>query len=78
MDLFKKDCPPDQTAGRLKRDCPENPEMRVSHEAIYQYLYREMSGQPELKSHISGIRVRTGVKGAGKKSGADRFPAGTE
>jgi IS30 family transposase len=27
MDLFKKDCPPDQIAGRLKRDCPGNPEM---------------------------------------------------
>jgi IS30 family transposase len=66
MDLFKKDCSPDQIAGRLKSDCPENPEMWVSHETVYQYLYRKMPGQPGLKGHFRHPRPhrrsRTGKK----------------
>jgi IS30 family transposase len=30
---------PEQVAGRLKVEHPENPEMQVSHETIYQALY---------------------------------------
>jgi IS30 family transposase len=58
MDLFKKDYSPNQIAGRLKREYPGNPEMRVSHETIYQ----EMSKEPELKSHFRHPRTKSGRK----------------
>jgi IS30 family transposase len=35
---------PEQIAGRLKVEHPENPEMQVSHETIYQALYVEGRG----------------------------------
>lgn len=36
---------PEQIAGRLKREFPGNPEMWVSHETIYQALYRDRPGR---------------------------------
>ncbi len=41
--LGKKDSPV-QIAGRLRKDFPNNPEMWVSHETIYQSLYLESRG----------------------------------
>ena len=41
--LEKKDSPV-QIAGRLRKDFPNNPEMWVSHETIYQSLYLESRG----------------------------------
>ncbi|WP_159706959.1 IS30 family transposase [Arthrobacter sp. 18067] len=41
--LDKKDSPA-QIAGRLRKDFPNNPEMWVSHETIYQSLYLESRG----------------------------------
>lgn len=38
---------PEQIAGRLKLDFPEDPAMRIGHEAIYRYVYA--SPQVELK-----------------------------
>ncbi|MDR0557109.1 MAG: hypothetical protein LBG43_04470 [Treponema sp.] len=70
MDLFKKDCPPDQTAGRLKRDCPER---RVSHETIYQYVYRETPGEPGLKGHFRRPRPYR-PKRTGKKERRGQIP----
>jgi IS30 family transposase len=52
MDLFKKDYSPDQIAGRLRSNYPETPEMWVSYETIYQYVYRKMPEEPGLKRHF--------------------------
>jgi len=32
---------PEEVAGRLPMDCPDDPRMRISHETIYQAIYRD-------------------------------------
>ena len=51
---------PRQIAGRLKIDFPNDPEMRVSHETIYQSLYVQSRGglKRELTAHLRTGRVR--------------------
>lgn len=60
---------PQQIAARLRLDFPDDPEMRVSHETIYQSLYvqsrgalrRELAGQLRLgRSRRRGKGVRPG------------------
>jgi len=60
---------PQQIAARLRLDFPDDPEMRVSHETIYQSLYvqsrgalrRELAGQLRLgRSRRRGSGVRPG------------------
>jgi IS30 family transposase len=48
---------PEQVAGRLKVDFPDEPEMRVSHETIYQSLYVQARGG--LKRELTAF-LRTG------------------
>jgi IS30 family transposase len=50
---------PEQIAARLREDFPEDPEMRVSHEAIYQALYVQGRGalKRELTRHLRTGRV---------------------
>ena len=48
---------PEQIAARLRRDHPEDPEYRVSHETIYQALY--VQGRGELRRELAGA-PRTG------------------
>jgi IS30 family transposase len=48
---------PEQIAQRLKVDFPEDPAMRISHEAIYQSLY--IQGRGALKRELSAC-LRTG------------------
>ena len=56
QDLGKK-CSPEQIAGRLKVDFPDQPEMQVSTETIYQSLYVQSRGA--LKRDLTRY-LRTG------------------
>jgi IS30 family transposase len=63
---------PEQIAGRLRRDVPEDETMRVSHEAIYQSLY--VQGRGALKRELTAclctgraLRLpRSRLRGRGK------------
>lgn len=44
FDGLKKNWSPQQVAGRIKLDHPNNPEMSISHEAIYSFIYRHPQG----------------------------------
>jgi transposase, IS30 family len=59
---------PEQIAGRLRREFPEDPEMQVHHETIYQALY--LSSRGALRRELTR-RLRTGrsVRKPGRKAG---------
>jgi IS30 family transposase len=50
---------PDQIAGRLRRQFPDDPGMRISHEAIYQAIYLHAAGQlrREVRRHLRTGRL---------------------
>ncbi|HEX6681405.1 MAG TPA: IS30 family transposase [Candidatus Limnocylindrales bacterium] len=48
---------PEQIAGRLRRDFPDDPEMRVCHETIYQAIY--IQGRGALRRELAAC-LRTG------------------
>lgn len=54
QDRLLKHHSPEQIARRLREDFPEEPEMRVSHETIYQSLYVQSRGglKRELTRHL--------------------------
>jgi len=56
---------PEQIAGRLRVDFPDEPEMWVSHETIYQSLYVQGRGglRRELTAHLRTGRVRRRPQG---------------
>jgi IS30 family transposase len=56
-DLLHKKYSPEQIAGRLPKMYPDRPEMRVSHETIYKYVY--VQGRGELRRELSAC-LRTG------------------
>ena len=70
-------CSPEQIAGRLRLEHPDDPEMRVSHETIYKELYLQARGA--LRRDLAR-RLRTGRtlrKPRGRASGTgggSRFP----
>ena len=47
---------PEQIAGRLKVDFPDDQSMRISHEAIYQALYVEARGALK-RELVAGLRT---------------------
>lgn len=49
FDGLKKNWSPQQVAGRVKIDYPDNPEMSISHEAIYSFIYRHPQGNINKK-----------------------------
>ncbi|WP_322756058.1 IS30 family transposase, partial [Frankia sp. Cas3] len=57
---------PEQVANRLKIDHPDDPEMRVSHETIYQTLYLQARGElrTELKITLRSGRARRRPSGS--------------
>jgi IS30 family transposase len=63
---------PEQIAGRLKIDFPDDAEMRVSHETIYQALYIQSRGalKRELTAHLrSGRSIRKPRRTEGERRG---------
>src|SRR5690606_37401608 len=48
---------PEEIAGRLRHDFPDDPEMNVHHETIYRWLY--LQGRGELKRQVSAA-LRSG------------------
>jgi IS30 family transposase len=52
MEMFKKEYSPDQIAGRLAEKYPDDPEMRVSAETIYGYVYEKAGQDQELRRHF--------------------------
>ncbi|MDQ3156605.1 MAG: IS30 family transposase [Actinomycetota bacterium] len=57
QDHLEDDLSPEQISGRLKIDFPNDAEMRVSHEAIYQALFVQGGGELRRDLHQ---RLRTG------------------
>lgn len=54
--------PPEIIANRIKRDYPNNKKMRMSTEAIYQWIFRDAMTGGELHSHL----IRKHKKGKNK------------
>jgi IS30 family transposase len=71
LDLLTHRWSPQQIAARLRADYPENPEMRVSHETIYQAIYlqtrgllrQELGRQVALRSGRAARRPRPAAGG---------------
>jgi IS30 family transposase len=57
---------PEQVSARLKIDYPDDPEMRVCHETIYQTLYLQARGElkTELKTALRSGRARRRPSGS--------------
>lgn len=49
---LRLDWSPEQIAGRLRRDHPRSPRMRIAHETIYRWVYRDAADGGELHTHL--------------------------
>jgi len=70
QDRLGEDHSPEQTAQRLRQDFPDDPEMWVSHETIYQSLYVQSRGglKRELTRHLrTGRAVRKPYRQPGQR-----------
>jgi len=63
---------PEQIAGRLREDFPEDPEMWVSHETIYQAMYVQPRGELAQQVKAALRTGRTRRKPQGRKETSDR------
>lgn len=65
---------PDEIAGRLRTDYPDDPGMRVSHETIYQSLF--VQGRGELRRELARClrSGRTTRRSQGRVEGRGRIP----
>lgn len=66
---------PEQAAGRLPIDFPDDKTMRISHESIYQSLYLYPRGEltRELKAHLRSGRTRRRPRGSRRALRATRI-----
>jgi IS30 family transposase len=69
---------PQQISARLKVEYPEDPQMRISHETIYQSLYIQSRGElrRQLTANLRRARTRRRVRGMAEHRGriADMVP----
>ncbi len=49
---LRADWSPEQIAGRLQRDHPRAPRMRIAHETIYRWIYRDAASGGDLHTHL--------------------------
>lgn len=72
--LEKRDSP-EQIAGRLRLDFPEDPEMWVSHETIYQALYVQPRGELAkiIKTALRTGRIKRKPQGRASANGSGRL-----
>jgi IS30 family transposase/transposase len=68
---LKKRNSPEQIAGRLRQDFPEDPEMWVSHETIYQAMYVQPRGElaQQVKAALRTGRTRRKHQGRAETDG---------
>lgn len=66
---------PEQIAGWLRRQYPDDPDMRISHEAIYRSLFIQARGvlKKELTAHLRTRRQMRQAKGAKGRHGHGRI-----
>lgn len=50
--LVRQDISPEQIAGRLKLEHPNDPSWHVSHETIYQHVYSKVKQGTDLRMHL--------------------------
>lgn len=69
---------PEQIAGRLREDFPDDSEMWLSHETIYQALYVQPRGElaKEVKAALRTGRTRRKQQGRNEIADRTRFKAG--
>jgi IS30 family transposase len=67
---------PQQIAGWLKRQYPDDPDMQISHEAIYRSLFIQARGvlKKELMTHLRTRRQMRHAKGANTGRGQGQIP----
>ncbi len=49
---LRRDWSPEQIAGRLRRDHPRAPQMRIAHETIYRWVYRDAADGGDLHTQL--------------------------
>jgi len=70
---LKKRWSPQQISNRLKRNFPNDKKMQISHESIYNYIYKIAKGFPKLKL-ISYLRRSKRIR----KSNKGKFKGGSK
>jgi len=63
-ELLRQEWSPEQISGHLKR----KKEMKISHERIYQYVWRDKREGGRLHEHLRGVRKQRRKRYAGKDS----------
>lgn len=63
---LRKDHSPEQIAGRLKLEHPQEPLWHVSHETIYQHVYSRIRAGADLKAHLRQGRKKRRKRLSGK------------
>ena len=74
VDGLRRRWSPEQISGRLADEFPDRPEMRVSHETIYQSLFLQSKGllRRELAAHLRSGRTRRQPQREGGEAGRPR------
>jgi IS30 family transposase len=74
IDGLRRRWSPEQISGRLVDDFPDRPEMRVSHETIYQSLFLQSKGvlNKELTAYLRSQRTRREPRREGGEAGRPR------